>query len=148
MITLELEQVGDFLVNKIKDLPNTFSNFLQENKFSIEREMQIGYGKSGLAIRTGKLIKSLHTNIYKVEKGAEIKIGYEKEYASYLEHGTAPYTIHGNPILHWTAGGVDFFATKVQHPGVRAYKFLEKPSYTVAKQLQNKLPGYLKRVWE
>lgn len=47
---------------------------------------------------------------------------------TYLEEGTRPHEIAGNPILafYWDKMGADVFFRRVQHPGTKAYQFMAR----------------------
>jgi hypothetical protein len=47
---------------------------------------------------------------------------------TYLEEGTRPHEIVGNPFLafHWERLGVDVVFRRVQHPGTKAYQFMAR----------------------
>lgn len=42
----------------------------------------------------------------------------------YLEYGTAPHVIKGNPVLCFEIDGKKIFATRVHHPGTKPYKIV------------------------
>lgn len=45
-------------------------------------------------------------------------------YAAWLELGTNPHIINGNPTLRFVVGGRVVFAKTVRHPGTRPYRIL------------------------
>jgi hypothetical protein len=50
------------------------------------------------------------------------RVGFTAEYASYVDEGTGPHEIQGNPLLvfYWQAAGKVVFLRSVQHPGTAA----------------------------
>jgi len=154
VIEVPLENLGEFLIEKTKrfskSVPEIIETFLYENKMMSERELELGYGKTGLRVCTGRLIQGTFTKIGQIKNGAEMVVDNRVPYAPYLELGTKPHKIYPKSpggVLHWTDESGDHFAKSVNHPGTRAYKFLENPSYTVASILERKLPAYLRRRW-
>jgi len=51
---------------------------------------------------------------------------YVPGHLKYVDTGTRPHTVQGNPVLHWESGGVDYFARYVRHPGTRAKNIFKK----------------------
>lgn len=45
------------------------------------------------------------------------ELAYTAEHASYLDEGTGPHTIEGNPLLAFHWGGQQVIVHSVQHPG-------------------------------
>ena len=46
--------------------------------------------------------------------------------AHFLEYGTRPHIIRGNPILRFTVGGQTMYRRWVRHPGVRERPFMHE----------------------
>ena len=90
---------------------------------------------------TGDLRRSIET--HKLSQ-LEFKVGTNVEYALYIEEGTTPHIINGDPILHWNRNGVDYYATSVYHTGNKAYKFMEKAMITHADDLEERIAKALK----
>ena len=44
----------------------------------------------------------------------------------FLERGTRPHVIEGNPVLRFKVGGQTVYARRVNHPGTRPYRILEE----------------------
>lgn len=60
-----------------------------------------------------------------VEGGAsEYKIGYTADHAAYVEFGTGPHLIEGNPTLAFSGAGGMVFASEVHHPGTDPQPYL------------------------
>jgi len=49
--------------------------------------------------------------------------------ARFLELGTGPHVIRGNPILRFEVGGAVFFRRSVRHPGTRPRPFMAEAAH-------------------
>lgn len=77
--------------------------------------------------RSGKLLAATDFTVRSSKTGVLLKFEAKVPYASYLEKGTPPHPIHGNPILkfYWERMGRDAYFYNVNHPGTKATHFLE-----------------------
>ena len=74
-------------------------------------------------IRTAQYLNSFGV-IRRPDGGAEIE--NRAPHAAWLELGTQPHTIKGNPMLRFVAGGHVVYAREVQHPGTKPYRILTR----------------------
>jgi len=150
MVTIDIETKGLEEMQKrfaelSKSLPQHLQAFANEKKHSIETEMQVEYLKSGLQTKTGGLRDSAYAAVFPLENGVEIKMGFGSSIASYMELGTPPHKIYGNPVLHWEDNEGDHFAAWVNHPGTPPHHFLSNATTTSNNMLLGQLPNYLRR---
>ena len=68
-------------------------------------------------IDTGALSRSGEVQTQGDGSGAVATLTFTEDYASYLEEGTGPHTITGNPLLAFEWGGQTVIVHSVQHPG-------------------------------
>jgi len=80
-------------------------------------------GKSEKGSRGGK--GALQKSISKTIMASEAKIGPNVNYAIFVEKGTKPHVIVGNPILSFIWKGKRAFFRSVNHPGTEAQPFVE-----------------------
>ncbi len=74
--------------------------------------------------RTGHLTASIAGHLTRVNPlDAEGVIEAKAPYASYVEEGTSPHEITGNPLA-FEAGGELIFARRVHHPGTQPHPFM------------------------
>lgn len=66
---------------------------------------------------TGALADSSQVDTQPNGDGAVSTITFDTEYASYLDEGTGPHQIDGNPLLAFEWGGQTVIVHSVQHPG-------------------------------
>lgn len=72
--------------------------------------------------RGGQTLRSLRVDIEGWQ--ATVHMGYG---AAFVEFGSAPHWIYGNPLLHWTdSEGEDWYVTAVFHPGYVGDPYLER----------------------
>lgn len=69
--------------------------------------------------------------------GLDYEIGTNLEYSEYIEDGTSPHTITGNPYLYWE--GADRPVRIVNHPGNRAYLYMETACDTQTEGLEDRI---------
>ena len=74
----------------------------------------------------------------------EYQIGTNLDYALYIEEGTTPHIINGDPILHWFRNGTDYYATSVYHTGNRAYLFMTRAMFTHVADLEERIAKAIK----
>lgn len=82
----------------------------------------------GMPERTGALRQSRHLEYSDDGRTFTCDFGYDAEYASYMDEGTRPHEIRGNPLLafDWPAAGRFMVLPIVHHPGTIAYDFFGK----------------------
>lgn len=68
-------------------------------------------------IDTGALSRSGQVATVPNGAGATATLTFTEDYASYLDEGTGPHTITGNPLLAFQWGGQTVIVHSVQHPG-------------------------------
>lgn len=93
-------------------IENVISKELEDTSNKIERT-----AKELVPVDTGDLKNSI------TAKGGGLKyeITADTDYAAYIEYGTKPHTIEGNPYLSIDGNAV----RSVEHPGNKAYKYME-----------------------
>lgn len=113
-----------------------------------------GGGSSMPLARTGALMQSFVTT----QDDVSVTVGTKKQYASFHQFGTAPYTIrpvNKKALFFWTVGGNaapfegrgNTFARVVHHPGLPVRQML--PNEAQARRLaQETLRGYVDRILE
>lgn len=70
-----------------------------------------------------------------------------KELLPFLEFGTRPHMIYGNPILHFTTeGGEDVFTTVVHHPGTKPHHMVKYARMTLEAKLKALEAEVIRRV--
>lgn len=76
-------------------------------------------------VDTGALKASLSSEV----QGLHARIGSDKDYAIYVEEGTAPHIIraHDGGALFWPGAGHP--VTEVHHPGTEATHFMKRSLY-------------------
>ena len=108
------------------DLPNLMyramvnSTTLVQNK---AREISPASFKN----RTGTLRRSIQRRVENAGRGV-IFVG--EDYGKFVEFGTGPHTIYpkNGRVLRFKVDGRNVFARRVNHPGSKAYPFME-PAY-------------------
>lgn len=76
------------------------------------------------AVKTGKMkAETTGRVITSTPGGAVGEIVAAASYSSFVEEGTAPHEIRGNPLA-FEVGGETVFARRVQHPGTRSQPFM------------------------
>lgn len=68
-------------------------------------------------VDTGALSRSGQVTTVPNGAGATATLIFTEDYASYLDEGTGPHTITGNPLLAFEWGGQTVIVHSVQHPG-------------------------------
>lgn len=90
-------------------------------------ESFVGKAMAETPVDTGTLRGSIHVedvNVGGSEATAKVSTGGEaSEYAVFVHEGTGPHEIRGHPVLAFDG----IVVTKVNHPGTRAFKYLERP---------------------
>lgn len=73
-------------------------------------------------VDTGALSRSGQVQTTASGTGAVSTLTYTEEYASFLEDGTGPHVIEGNPLLAFQWGGQTVIVHSVNHPGSTKWK--------------------------
>lgn len=85
--------------------------------------------KAGSPVLTGALRASIHNTAGKSRnmQGIWFDVGSKDKKALWMESGTRPHKIEGNPYLvfFWARVGHVVRMKAVNHPGTRAYRYLE-----------------------
>lgn len=73
-------------------------------------------------IDTGALSMSGSVTVQGTGDGAVATVKFTADYASYLDEGTGPHVIEGNPLLAFDWGGTRVIVHSVNHPGSTKWK--------------------------
>lgn len=109
-------------------IEGAISNELERTAHRIERQ-----AKELAPVDTGDLRRSITTD----GGGLSFEIGTNLEYAEYIEEGTSPHTISGNEYLYWD--GASHPVRSVNHPGNRAYLYMETAFNTQTEDLDDRI---------
>jgi hypothetical protein len=90
---------------------------------------------------SGDLRRSINTKPVSL---LEYQVGTNVDYALYIEEGTTPHIINGNPLLHWQRNGTDYYATQVYHTGNRPYLYMERAMFTHTEDLEERIAKAIK----
>ena len=104
------------------------SQELEKTAHRIERQ-----AKELAPIDTGELRRSITTE----GSGLDYEIGTNLEYSEYIEDGTSPHIINGNPYLYWE--GASHPVRRVNHPGNKAYLYMETAFNTQTEDLEDRI---------
>ena len=104
------------------------SQELEKTAHRIERQ-----AKELAPIDTGELRRSIVTE----GSGLDYEIGTNLEYSEYIEDGTSPHIINGNPYLYWE--GASHPVRSVNHPGNRAYLYMETACDTQTEDIEDRI---------
>ena len=104
------------------------SQELEKTAHRIERQ-----AKELTPIDTGELRRSIVTE----GSGLDYEIGTNLEYSEYIEDGTSPHIINGNPYLYWE--GASHPVRSVNHPGNRAYLYMETACDTQTEDIEDRI---------
>lgn len=99
--------------------------------------------------RTGALQRATKTKVVRTRGGKLLKITNAKPYAASIDRGAKPHRISAKPgkkLRFRGRGGGLVFASAVQHPGNRAYKFLYRAHRSAGRVTERKLSQRLSRV--
>lgn len=72
--------------------------------------------------RTGHMESTVTAEV----SGDSAKIGEHSGYGIFVNEGTRPHIIKGNPLLAFERGGRTIIVRSVRHPGTRGQHFAEK----------------------
>lgn len=104
------------------------SQELEKTAHRIERQ-----AKELAPIDTGELRRSITTE----GSGLDYEISTNLEYSEYIEDGTSPHIINGNPYLYWE--GASHPVRSVNHPGNKAYLYMETACDTQTEDIENRI---------
>lgn len=111
----QLEQVAEQAEASADLAPDAFDEDVQ-----VSARSAMARAKRNVPVDTGRLRDSIEVR----RRGPmNYAIGSDVAYAAYVEKGTAPHVITGDP-LHFYADGEEVFATRVEHPGTPAQPYL------------------------
>ena len=104
------------------------SQEIEKTAHRIERQ-----AKELAPVDTGELRRSITTE----GSGLDYEISTDLEYSEYIEDGTSPHIINGNPYLYWE--GASHPVRSVNHPGNRAYLYMETAFNTQTEDLEDRI---------
>ena len=134
MIKVEVDTSG--LNIDIGAINRAISNELDDTAHKVERQ-----AKELVPIDTGALRSSISTS----GGGLDYSITASTPYAKYIEDGTRPHVITGNPYLRWD-GQINGPVKSVNHPGNRAYKYMETACDTQTQGLDDRIAEAIGKV--
>lgn len=120
----------------INAIEKAVSKELEDTAHKVERQ-----AKELVPVDTGALRSSIDTS----GNNLTYDITASTEYARHIEYGTKPHTIKGNPYLVWD-GQINGPVTSVNHPGNRAYKYMETACDTQTEGLDDRVAEAIDRV--
>lgn len=92
--------------------------------------------------KPGTHLADMYTRVAKKDMHGwieEIIIGTASDHPEllwYLEHGTAPHIIMGNPLLVFEINGQTIFTTIVHHPGTKPYQFVSQTRANLERKIE------------
>lgn len=95
---------------------------------------------------TGDLSREWNASTQPSGSGAVSTLTFTTEYASFVDQGTRPHVIEGNPLLSFSWGGQQVIVHSVQHPGTAATNFFSDKAEDEslwAQQVQAALSGFV-----
>lgn len=134
MFKIEVDTSGLNLA--IGAISKAVANELDDTAHKVERQ-----AKELVPIDTGALRSSISTS----GGGLDYSITASTPYAKYIEDGTSPHVITGNPYLRWD-GQINGPVKSVNHPGNRAYKYMETACDTQTQGLDDRIAEAIGRV--
>ena len=111
------------------------SQELEKTAHRIERQ-----AKELAPIDTGELRRSITTE----GSGLDYEIGTNLEYSEYIEDGTSPHIINGNPYLYWE--GASRPVRRVNHPGNKAYLYMETACDTQTEDIEDRIADIIDKL--
>ena len=127
MLKIDIDTSGLNLA--IGAINKAVANELDDTAHKVERQ-----AKELVPIDTGALRSSISTS----GGGLDYSITASTPYAKYIEDGTRPHVITGNPYLVWD-GQINGPVKSVNHPGNRAYKYMETACDTQTQGLEDRV---------
>jgi hypothetical protein len=134
MFKIEVDTSGLNLA--IGAISKAVANELDDTAHKVERQ-----AKELVPIDTGALRSSISTS----GGGLDYSITASTPYAKYIEDGTSPHVITGNPYLRWD-GQINGPVKSVNHPGNRAYKYMETACDTQTQGLDDRIAEAIGKV--
>lgn len=134
MFKIEVDTSGLNLA--IGAINKAVANELDDTAHKVERQ-----AKELVPIDTGALRSSISTS----GGGLDYSITASTDYAKYIEDGTSPHVITGNPYLRWD-GQINGPVKSVNHPGNRAYKYMETACDTQTQGLDDRIAEAIGKV--
>lgn len=134
MLKIEVDTSGLNLA--IGAISKAVANELDDTAHKVERQ-----AKELVPIDTGALRSSISTS----GGGLDYSITASTPYAKYIEDGTSPHVITGNPYLRWD-GQINGPVKSVNHPGNRAYKYMETACDTQTQGLDDRIAEAIGKV--
>ena len=92
------------------------------------------YLKNISPVKTGKMRDSIGNN--------DSEIWTSSKYYKYVNDGTKPHKIEGNPFLKFQINGVTIITRSVNHPGTKPQKMTEK----TIKYIESEIPQIEKQI--
>jgi hypothetical protein len=133
-LNIEVDTSGlNFAIGAIKQ---AISEELEDAAHKVERT-----AKELVPVDTGALRSSIATS----GGGFDYTITASTPYAKYIEDGTRPHIINGNPYLVWD-GQIYDSITSVNHPGNRAYKYMETACDTHTEDIDDRIAEAISKV--
>ena len=111
------------------------SQELEKTAHRIERQ-----AKELAPIDTGELRRSITTE----GSGLDYEISTNLEYSEYIEDGTSPHIINGNPYLYWE--GASHPVRRVNHPGNKAYLYMETACDTQTEDIEDRIADIIDKL--
>lgn len=111
------------------------SQELEKTAHRIERQ-----AKELAPVDTGELRRSITTE----GSGLDYEISTNLEYSEYIEDGTSPHIINGNPYLYWE--GASHPVRRVNHPGNKAYLYMETACDTQTEDIEDRIADIIDKL--
>lgn len=111
------------------------SQEIEKTAHRIERQ-----AKELAPIDTGELRRSITTE----GSGLDYEISTNLEYSEYIEDGTSPHIINGNPYLYWE--GASHPVRRVNHPGNKAYLYMETACDTQTEDIEDRIADIIDKL--
>ena len=134
MLKIDVDTSG--LNLDIAAIKKAVANEMEDTAHKVERQ-----AKELVPIDTGALRSSIVT----FGNGLYYTITARTPYAKYIEDGTKPHVITGNPYLRWD-GQINGPVKSVNHPGNRAYKYMETACDTQTEGLDDRIAEAIDKV--
>jgi hypothetical protein len=107
------------------------------NRLALETEWR---ARQYANVRSGALKASIRTERGVWHKGIRFHTGSDVPYALYVEEGTRPHEIRAKNapflVFFWPKVGRVVHFKRVQHPGTRPYKFLQRAQESAMRMWQ------------
>ena len=116
------------------------SNIVKKTLYNIEKDAKQNLDANG-NVDTGRLKGSITTNIIGQFNG---EVGTNVKYAEIIELGSRPHIINGNPYLYWE--GAEHPVKRVNHPGTKAYPYMEPAAIKNEKKFNKDLEKLTKEI--